>query len=137
MTRRIFIDTNILVYAIDTSAGDKRKKAQKIVLDLWNQSERAFISTQVLSELHVTLLKKGLSAAQSQKIVKDYCQWQVVQMHEDLILAAIKDQINWKLSYWDSLILATAQSIKADIILSEDFQNKRLYGSVRAINPLL
>jgi predicted nucleic acid-binding protein len=137
MTNKVFIDTNILVYAIDASAGEKRKKAQRIVLDLWNKLERPYISTQVLSELHVTFLKRGLSAPQSQKIIKDYCQWQVVQIHEEIILAAIKEQINRKLSYWDSLILATAQSIKADLILSEDFQNNRLYGSVRVVNPLI
>lgn len=137
MSERIFIDTNILVYAVDRSAGEKRKKAQKTVLSLWNQKERPFLSAQVLSELHVTFIKKGLSAQQSQKIVNDYCQWNIIHLNEHLILSAIKEQIRWKISYWDALILAAAQSVQADILYSEDFEHKRVFGKIRIINPLL
>ena len=54
---RIFLDTNILVYAYDISAGAKHKIAQKIVVDLWN-SNSGVLSTQVLQEIFVTLTRK-------------------------------------------------------------------------------
>lgn len=52
-----FLDTNILVYAYDISAGAKSEAAKKIVLDLWD-SGLGVISTQVLHEFFVIITKK-------------------------------------------------------------------------------
>ena len=54
---KIFVDTNILVYAHDTTAGRKREIAKETILDLWN-SETGVLSTQVLQELYVSLTQK-------------------------------------------------------------------------------
>ncbi len=45
--RKVFLDTNIIIYAYDVSAGDKHEIARKIMVDLWD-SGLGVISTQVL-----------------------------------------------------------------------------------------
>jgi len=47
---KVFLDTNIILYAYDVSAGEKHQRAKEIVWDLWN-SGLAVISTQVLQNL--------------------------------------------------------------------------------------
>ena len=49
MTERVFLDTNIIVYAYDTHEPDKQKKAQVLLLDAIRQ-ERSVLSAQVLGE---------------------------------------------------------------------------------------
>ena len=137
MNKRVFVDTNILVYALDRHAKEKQKIAQRIVLDFWNGPEQPFISTQVLSELHVSLVKKGLSISASEKIVRDYSHWQVVRLSEAHVLLAIQEQRRWKLSYWDALILVAARSVKADFLLTEDLQSGQLFGGVRVLDPFV
>jgi predicted nucleic acid-binding protein len=51
MSDRIFVDTNILVYAHDADAGEKHAAAALAVADLW-ESRNGIISTQVLQELY-------------------------------------------------------------------------------------
>ena len=47
---KVFLDTTIILYAYDVSAGEKHQRAKEIVWDLWN-SGLAVISTQVLQNL--------------------------------------------------------------------------------------
>ena len=57
----VFVDTNILVYAHDTSAGEKHTIAKQKVEELWKKDLPPFISVQVLQELYVNLVRKGIS----------------------------------------------------------------------------
>ena len=58
MNDRIFVDTNILVYAHDLSAGDRHAKASTVIESLW-EAETGVISTQVLQEFYVTVTRKN------------------------------------------------------------------------------
>lgn len=49
---RQFVDTNVLVYAHDTSAGEKHARAKALVTELW-QSANGCLSVQVLQEFTV------------------------------------------------------------------------------------
>jgi len=51
---KIFLDTNVLIYAYDVSAGERRKKAEKILVDLW-ESGKGLLSTQVLQDFFVSV----------------------------------------------------------------------------------
>jgi predicted nucleic acid-binding protein len=57
MTDKVFVDTNILVYAHDLDAGNKHDQAAEIVSQLW-ESRNGVLSTQVLQEFYVTLTRK-------------------------------------------------------------------------------
>jgi predicted nucleic acid-binding protein len=74
---KIFVDTNVLVYAHDTTAGRKRGRAWNVLQELWN-SETGVISTQVLQELFVSLTQKipmPIDGRKARHIVEDLCVW--------------------------------------------------------------
>ena len=54
---RQFVDTNILVYAHDVTAGDKHSRARALIEELWG-TRQGCLSVQVLQELFVTTTRK-------------------------------------------------------------------------------
>jgi len=60
---RQFVDTNVLVYAHDTSAGEKHARAKALVAELW-QSGNGCLSVQVLQEFYVTVHRQHLREEQ-------------------------------------------------------------------------
>jgi predicted nucleic acid-binding protein len=136
---RVFVDTNILVYAYDSSAGDKHKIAKKEIAGLWN-SGQGLISTQVLQELYVTITKKVPRPADSdlaRMIIQDLLQWKVVINDGQSILEAIDIQNKHKLGFWDALVVQAAIKGEASVLLSEDFEAGRTIDGVTIRNPFL
>jgi predicted nucleic acid-binding protein len=132
---RIFLDANVLVYAHDRTEGRKHERAQEIVKECWAGPKPPKISIQVLQETHVTLTKKGLDAAISADIVRNYLVWDVIENREPLFRSALAFQVELRLSFWDAAILAAAVTGGAEELWSEDFQHGRLYHGVRVVNP--
>ena len=138
MSDRYFVDTNILMYAHDTAAGDKHARAKALVEDLW-QNRSGVVSTQVLQELAVNLRRKArkpLDAKATRDIVADYLTWQVVVNSGESILEAFELEVRYQISFWDALIVQAAQASGAEILYSEDLSDGQAYGSVRVVNPL-
>lgn len=138
MSDRCFVDTNILMYAHDTAAGDKHARAKALVEDLW-QHRSGVVSTQVLQELAVNLrrkAKKPLDAKATRDVVSDYLAWHVVVNAGDSILEALDIEGRYRISSWDALIVQAAQASGAAILYSEDLSDGQTYGTVRVINPL-
>ena len=138
MSDRYFVDTNILMYAHDTSAGEKHDRAKALVEELW-RDRTGVVSTQVLQELSVNLRKKvrrPLDAKATRDIVADYLTWQVIVNGGDSILEAIDLEFRYQISFWDALVIQAAQLSGAEILYSEDLSDGQQYGSVRVMNPL-
>jgi predicted nucleic acid-binding protein len=138
MSDRYFVDTNILMYAHDTAAGDKHARAKALVEDLW-EKRSGVVSTQVLQELAVNLrrkAKKPIDAKATRDIVSDYLSWQVVVNGGDSILEALELEARYQLSFWDALVIQAAQLSGAEVLYSEDLSDGQKYGSVQVINPL-
>ncbi|MBI4486882.1 MAG: PIN domain-containing protein [Acidobacteria bacterium] len=138
MSDKYFVDTNILMYAHDTSAGVKHERAKALVEELW-RDRTGVVSTQVLQELSVNLRKKArrpLDAKATRDIVADYLTWQVIVNGGDSILEAIDLESRYQISFWDALVVQAAQLSGADVLYSEDLSDGQTYGSVRVINPL-
>jgi len=134
---RIFLDTNILVYAYDISAGAKHKIAQKIVVDLWN-SNSGVLSTQVLQEIFVTLTRKipkPIKTKLAKEIVSTLLKWEVVVNNEESILSAIEIHAQHHFSFWDSLIIEAAIRGGATLLLSEDLPDGQIVEGLRIKNP--
>ena len=139
MSDRFFVDTNILMYAHDTAAGEKHERAKAVVEQLW-RDRTGVVSTQVLQELSVNLRKKvrrPLDAKATRDIVADYLTWHVVVNSGESILEAIDLEARYQISFWDALVVHAAQASGADILYSEDLSSGQKYGSVRIVNPLL
>jgi predicted nucleic acid-binding protein len=138
MSDKYFVDTNILMYAHDASAGEKHDRAKTLVEELWRDRSGA-VSTQVLQELAVNLRKKvrrPLDAKATRDIVADYLTWQVIVNGGESILEAFELEVRYQISFWDALIVQAAQACGAEILYSEDLSDGQAYGSVRVVNPL-
>ena len=138
MSDRYFVDTNILMYAHDASAGAKHDRAKALVEELW-RDRTGVVSTQVLQELSVNLRRKAgrpLDVKATREIVTDYLTWQVVVNGGESILDALDLEARYRISFWDALVVHAAHASGAEILYSEDLSDGQTYGSVRVINPL-
>jgi predicted nucleic acid-binding protein len=137
MSDKYFVDTNILMYAHDTSAGEKHERAKALVEELW-RDRTGVVSTQVLQELSVNLRKKvrrPLDAKATRDIVTDYLTWQVVVNSGDSILEALDIEARYQVSFWDALVIQAAVAAGAETLYSEDLSDGQRYGAVRVKNP--
>jgi predicted nucleic acid-binding protein len=137
MSDKYFVDTNVLMYAHDTSAGAKHERAKTLLAELW-RDRTGVVSTQVLQELAVNLRRKAgrpLDAKATRDIVTDYLTWQVVVNSGESILEALDLEAQHQVSFWDALVLQAAQASGAEILYSEDLSDGQAYGSVRVVNP--
>ncbi len=132
-----FLDTNILLYAHDLDAPAKRKVALEILEHGWNKPGETALSVQVLQELHVNFCKRGISPLEAAKVVRRYATWPVVENTLDLLQSAMDEQARWKISLWDSLILAAARASGASQLITEDLNHGQNYDGVKVINPFL
>lgn len=130
-----FLDTNILLYAYDLDAPQKRGVAMRPLMDGWASPGSTAISVQVLQELHVNLCRRGLPIDETTGILRDFDRWPIVENTQALLDAALVDQARWRVSLWDALILAAARSAGASELVTEDLSDGQSYGRVRVRNP--
>jgi predicted nucleic acid-binding protein len=138
MSDRVFVDTNILVYANDTSAGEKHEAAKRIVADLW-ASGLGVLSTQVLQEFYNAVTRKvpkPLPPEEARKQVSDLSKWELVVVDADDILDAIDIQAKHGFSFWDCLIISAAVTGDAKILMTEDLTDGQIVRGVRIADPL-
>ena len=137
MSDKYFVDTNILMYAHDTAAGEKHERAKSVVEELWRDRSGA-VSTQVLQELCVNLRRKAgrpLDIKATRDVVVDYLTWHLVVTGGPSILEALEIEERYKVSFWDALVIGAAQACGANVLYSEDLSDGQMYGSVRVVNP--
>jgi predicted nucleic acid-binding protein len=137
MSDKFFVDTNILVYAHDPAAGHKHQQAQSIIEQLWNSSN-GVLSTQVLQELCVTLRRKispPLAVEETRRLIEDYLKWEVIVNTAESVVQALDIEIRYGISFWDALVIHSAERSGAEVLYSEDLGSGQTYGSVRLVNP--
>ena len=134
---KVFIDTNVIVYAYDISAGEKHSKAVEIIKGLWDTGS-GITSTQVLQEFFVNVTRKitkPLDAATAKEIVKDLLKWKTVIVDGEIIMDAIDIHSAYKYSFWDSVIIASAVGGGAGTLFSEDLSDKQTIKGIVIRNP--
>lgn len=133
-----FVDTNVLVYAYDESAGEKREAASTLVADLWESGEGC-LSVQVLQEFYVNVTRKvkmPISRAEAATIVEDLTAWTVHSPGGRDVLLAIELQGRQSLSFWDAMIITSARSLGCEVLYSENMNPGQSYDGVAVVNPL-
>ena len=130
-----FLDTNVLLYAYDTDSPAKRQKAKKWVEKGWQSPGEISISVQVLQELAVNLERKKVPRGEIHQIPFDLSVWPVVDNTLPILKLALGEQLRWKISMWDAMILAAARSCGAQQLISEDFNHGQDYDGISAVNP--
>ena len=134
---KAFIDTNIIIYAYDVTAGKKHETARIIITDLWD-SGLGVLSTQVLQEFFVNVVQKipkPVDKQQAKEIVRDFLKWHVVVNTGDSIIDAIDICLRFEYSFWDSMIIEAAIKGGATVLISEDLQDGQVISGVTIKNP--
>jgi predicted nucleic acid-binding protein len=134
---KIFVDTNILIYAYDISAGVKHVTAVRILSELW-ESGRGVLSTQVLQEFFVSVTRKIPNPINEQhaiNIVRDFLRWEIVVNDGDSILETASLVSRYRFSFWDCLIIQAALKSGCNILLSEDLSDSQVIESLQIRNP--
>jgi predicted nucleic acid-binding protein len=136
---RIFFDTNVLIYTVD--AGDPERQA--IALDRFAcaaDEDSIVLSTQVLQEFYNITTRKlqpPLSAAEATRQLTQLSAFEVVGASAQSVLAAAELARKHRLQWWDALILEAALRANADVLVTEDGQHGRRFGSLVVENPFL
>lgn len=137
MSGRIFLDSNILVYAHDRGAGMRNERARALVERLWRERS-GVLSTQVLQEFYVNVRRKAanpISPDEARDLVREYLAWEIVVNDADSLLGAFEIEERYGISFWDALIIHAANTAATQIMYSEDLSHGQLYGLVQVINP--
>jgi predicted nucleic acid-binding protein len=131
-----FLDTNILVYAYDSSDSQKRRIAQELVLKALNGE--MVISAQVLAELAATLLHKISPAAQPDEvnaIIDALSPIKAIAPDAEIIRRAVHARAQYGVHFYDGMILAAAERGGCRKIWSEDLNPGQLYFGIPVENP--
>ena len=135
MSAPIFVDTNVLIYAIDCADEKKQRAALQWREVLW-KSRRGRIGFQVVQEFYVNVLRKWPDARDSARAeVRDLMAWNPVVVDPPLIELAWRLQDRYRFSFWDALIVAAAKSVKCGYLLTEDLQANQNLDGILVVNP--
>ncbi len=134
---RVFVDTNILVYAYDSDTADKHDVAKRNLAELWND-ETGALSIQVLQEFYVTVtrkLSKPINKRAARDVIDTYDTWSPHRPVTADLVAASELEERHRLAFWDALVVISAQRSECTRLLSEDLQHGRRIGPVTVVNP--
>jgi len=139
MSDKFFLDTNILVYAIDTSPEESIKSSR--ARELLNQhiaNGTGVVSIQVMQEFYVTSTRKiavPLSTDQALEYLNYLSILEIVRPDYEMIVTAIHIHRKHKFSFWDAMIIAAAISAGCRKLLSEDLKDGFEIKRVKLANP--
>lgn len=135
MTVDVFFDSNIIVYAVDTSPEEaaKRARARELL-----REDRFGTSAQVVQEFYNVTTRKlapPLPPALAARWVDRLLRMPFVATDAVLIKTALIRAHAYRIAYWDAAVLSAAEALGAKTLYSEDLNHGQLYGSVRVVNP--
>jgi predicted nucleic acid-binding protein len=129
--RRLFLDTNLLVYMHSDGDLAKRERARQIVTD-----NRCFISTQTLNEFcNVAFRKLSMPAPEIDRIIVsliDICRLTTVNRLTIRRAIALKDRYGYR--FFDTLMIASALECNCELLCSEDMAHGQVIETTRIWN---
>lgn len=137
LTVLVFVDTNVLAYAHDSSDPRRHAIASSILEEL-SRTRTGVLSTQVLAELYVVVRQKfdpPTAQREARALVDAYAAWPLVQVDPLPIVVAPALEERHSPSFWDALIIEAARRAGADRLLSEDLQHGRRIAALTIENP--
>ncbi len=139
MTGKIFVDSNVLIYAHDRDAGVKQQRGAERLRELW-ENGLGRLSTQVLEEFYVNVtqkIKRPLARSVAREVIRNYGLWVESAITPSTVVRASEISEAWELAFWDSMIVAAAEQDRAEELLSEDLNPGQVIAGVRVVNPFL
>ena len=137
ISKHVFLDTNILVYAFDKAYPDKQEIAKTLIAESI-ETGNGNISTQVLQEFYVVATQKlDIQPEMALTAMDSFSMLNVVTITPEIIRAAVKKQTKFILSFWDALILQAAESSLSSILYTEDMNHGQKIESVEIVNTFV
>jgi predicted nucleic acid-binding protein len=137
MTGPCFVDANVFVYARDSRDARKQARAADWIARLWGE-RLGRTSMQVLSEYYVTVIRKLTPRVPPEKAwddTRELFAWRPRPVDETLLRQAREIEQRWRISWWDSMVVAAAQLQDCALLLSEDLQDGAVFGAVTVRSP--
>jgi len=137
MKDRVFLDTNILVYAYDRHDPRKQGIAQSLLID-GMENESAALSVQVLGEFFNVVtrqIKQPMTTDEAKEAIELFSNLLIQEIDLAMVERAIDTHKIYRISYWDALIVSAAERAGCKRILSEDLNDGQLYHSIPISNP--
>jgi predicted nucleic acid-binding protein len=132
-----FVDTNILIYAYDATAGVKHERAKALIAGLW-ESRCGCLSIQVLQEFYVTVTRtvsRPLAGDVAAEVISDLAAWRVYAPGVEDVKQAIVAHQRYAISFWDAMIIRSAAQLGCATLWSEDLNAGQVYEGLRVMNP--
>ena len=131
---KTFVDSNILLYTLDSRDTPKQHAARKA---LEEAGPNLVVSIQVLQEVYINaLLKLKLGNLRAREMVDSLAKMTVVCPDAAMVLRAIATSEHHQLSFWDSMIVEAAVAGKCATLLTEDLNHGQVINGVKIVNPL-
>jgi predicted nucleic acid-binding protein len=137
MSVRVYVDTNVWVYARDGRFPDKQARAQAWLRSL-GRSSAMTVSPQVASEHHsVAQRKLGLRPAAARQATEAILVWCDAPLTRTEIARALDLQAKFRTSWWDAAHLASALAARCTHFLTEDAQSAPAIEGMKIIDPFV
>ena len=135
VTNRFTLDTNILLYAVNTDEPDKHKIASRILEVAADRD--CLLSLQSLGEFLNAVRRKNASSIDDAIAITQIWQqlFHVICADQDTYNEAVEYVQDHSISFWDAMIWVTAKQAGCAYILSADMQHGRRLGGVEIVNP--
>lgn len=131
-----FVDSNVFVYAVDKAVSAKQKKARGIVADVFADGSAYRVSSQVLAEFSsVAVRKLGMATPILLALLAEMGKIAHVAIDNALVSRAVEIQGIYGIQYYDAQIVAAAERLGCDSILTEDLNDGQMYCGITALNP--
>jgi predicted nucleic acid-binding protein len=138
MTDLVFVDTNVVIYARDARAPEKRAAAIDW-LKVLEKERRLVISPQVLNEAYA--VSRAKLRGQDPAVVRDWLRhllpFCTAPLDADVINTAFAVEADHGFSWWDCLIVASALAAGCRYLLTEDLQHRQIVRDLRIVNPFV
>lgn len=136
MSASLFLDTNVLIYAVESGGAEPDKSS--IALEL-TRRPGVKLSVQVLGEFYraVTSSKRASPMTHDQAVawIQLWKRYRVLQLGVPHVDLALHLSGRFQINYYDALILSAAHFGGCDTVYSEDLHSGQVYGGVRVTNP--
>ena len=140
MAARTLIDTNVLVYRYDPRFPDKQRIAKRLLHDgiaagtvrLPHQAIVEFVATVTRGGPGGRLLEPSDALREAEELI---AQFPVLYPNAAILRMALRGMAAYRLSWFDAHLWAYAEVHGIPELLSEDFQDGRMYGTVMVRNP--
>lgn len=135
LSMHFFIDSNIWLYAFITGGDELKQTRAKTLIQ---NTPNIVMSTQVVNEVSANLIRKaGFTESEIQSLITSfYQQYTIIPFGYEVLISASRIRDRYAISFWDSLLVASALQSEAITIYSEDMHDGLLVeGTLRVINP--